>query len=445
MNKETFKKEMKEKIGYAKFQVVNLRPVEIRNERLFDGVISAMKAANTAEVLLESYWRYIQMCKVYKFYISDDVIIAAILSNEDKNKQFGITEDALIESYYDLVSNEPRMSVATIVPQKSETESASDAESKKAKTVNPNAAAEKHDETKEKDKPKSGGPTIKGKYDNSKEFSMVDLKIKAVKDLESTILSADGNILANVFAACKDANTAISMINPSKLSKDEIAHLNDLTAYVNSVDAKAKARVEEIKKNGLQQGAAAHSMTGFNISNFEKNPATPPISGPAARPIPPSVRQAQAVAAEPVVNGAPVHDASKEHHHHKLPHEECGLTDAQIIEEVNKHFKILPGYTVTAYPLYDLLNNPLLRQRMKQYGSKQRPNNPFLTQIDITTIALPEEDKAAFAKYTMAFTIPCKDKNSVIVVYYNPIPVIDKCGCATYPINIIKGKNENAK
>lgn len=444
MNKETFKKEMKEKIGYAKFQVTDLRPVEIRNERLFDGIISAMKAANTVEELLESYWRYIQMCKVYKFYISDDVIIAALLSNEDKNKQFGITEDVMIEAYYNVISNEPRMTVDTIVPKKNETKTSPDAEPKKAKTVNLQAAVEKHDETKEKDKPKSSSPTIKGKYDNSKEFSMVDIKIKAVKDLESTIPSADGNILANVFAACKEANSAIYMINPSKLSKNEIAHLNDLTAYVNSVEVKAKARVEEIKKNGLKQGAAAHTMGGFNVNNFEKNP-TPPTSGPATRPIPPSVRQAQAVAAEPVVNGAPVHDASKEHHHHKLPHEECGLTDEQIVEEVNKHFKILPGYTVTAYPLYDLLNNPLLRQRMKQYGSKQRPNNPFLTQIDLSTIALPEEDKEAFAKYTMAFTIPCKDKNSTIVVYYNPIPVIDKCGCATYPINIVKGKNENAK
>lgn len=436
MNKEAFTKEMKHSIPYAKYQVKDLRPLEIRREPLFDGVISAMKAANSREQLLEMYSRYIKMCKVYKFYISDAIILAALLSNENKNAEFGITEDALIDAYYDMTSNDVIMNMATIVNDVHK-----EPEQKKAKRVD--GQDTRHDETKEKDKPNQGGPSIKGKHDNSKEFSMIDIKIKAVKDLESMIKGADGNILSNVFAACKDANTAISMINPSKLSKDEIVHLNDLTAYVNSVDAKAKARVEEIKKNGLKQGAAAHTMGGFNINNFEKKPAVP-LAGPATRPVPPSVKQAQAVANEPVVNGASTNN-SNPHQHHKLPHEECGLTDEQIVEEVNKHFKILPGYTVTAYPLYDLLNNPLLRQRMKQYGSKQRPNNPFLTQIDLSTIALPEEDKEAFAKYTMGFTIPCKDKNSVIVVYYNPIPIIDKCGCATYPINIIKGKNENAK
>ena len=430
MTKETFRSEMKKNVQYAKFQIKDLRPVEIRREGLFDGVISAMKAAQTKEQLLSAYSRYIQMCKIYKFYISDNAIIAAILSNEDKNTQFGITEDEFIDAYYDLVSNESHIQMATIVPAKQEQVEVP--EPKKAKK-----AELQNNSNQFKQQNSNNAPANKN---NTRDIALVDAKVKVIKDLESTIQNGDGNILSNVFAACKDANSTICAIDPKRLSSQEIEYLNTQTAYITDVENKAKARVEDIKKNGLKQKSAAHTLGGFNVNNFEKN-TVPPLAGPATRPIPPSVKAVQSVAQSPVVNGAGTIPTNNGHaHHHRLPHEECGLTDDQIVKEVCKHVKLLPGYNAPAYALYDLIKSPELKQKMKQYGSKQRPNDPFLTQIELDAISLPDEDKDAYTKYSMAFTTPCKDKNHIIVVYYNPVPIIDACGCQTYNINILKSK-----
>lgn len=158
---------------------------------------------------------------------------------------------------------------------------------------------------------------------------------------------------------------------------------------------KDKAAENIARVNSTQ---AAHTTGGFNISNFVKDKATDNKSNYD----------------NPVV---------------VFPHQICRLTDDQIVQYVAKHFKVLEP--LPAYALYDLANNKLLARKFKELGA-QRPNNLYLTQVNIDTIHDVET-----LNYNTAFTAPCKDKNSVIVVLFNTTPE-NTNGILQYPLSIFK-------
>ena len=79
---------------------------------------------------------------------------------------------------------------------------------------------------------------------------------------------------------------------------------------------------------------------------------------------------------------------------------------------------------------------------MKELNAKQRSNNPYLTQVNINEyIDAPE----LLDKYSLCFTMPCNDKKQIIVVLFNPTPVLDNNGVLNYPLHIFKETKNNNK
>jgi hypothetical protein len=229
-------------------------------------------------------------------------------------------------------------------------------------------------------------------------------------------------------------------IDPDSCNEKEIGHLNICLDIVKEIPTKLKnfkapavetkqEKVESDKKSEdvkteekksevavpvnttpVQQTEAAHTTEGaFNIANFVKGPNVAPVTNTVTEP-PKSV---------------------------VFPHQICGLTNEQIVEEVAKHFRVTE--TLSAYALYDLFNNKYLAQKMKELDAKQRHNNPFLTQVDIKQYV---DSPELLAQYSLCFTMPCNNKKQVIVVLFNPIPVPDKNGALNYPLNIFKTANK---
>lgn len=173
------------------------------------------------------------------------------------------------------------------------------------------------------------------------------------------------------------------------------------------------------KPKETSQVKAAYDVNRFNAAKFVAQPNT--VAGPN-------------------IPGGPVveYNAPRNHNHVGLPHETCGLTDAQIIEYVNTHYSLIEN--MSAYALYDLAKSKLLRDKMQEYAAKDRANNPHFTQIFMTECT---HDPELLARYNAAFTLKCKNSKFVIVVLLNTNPVINKCGCKEYDMSILKHELQN--
>lgn len=290
----------------------------------------------------------------------------------------------------------------------------------------------------EEENESAGGVAIDEKIANKmrKKTNYINKVIREISTNQSADPIGDANKASGI---CDEIINFITSINPEECNEEEINDLNDWSATVNGMKKffeacktiysyKPKQNEIPVKQNSntsqdvvyvqqttpVQQTVAAHTENGFNISNFIK---PEPVKGP----------------------NMPVRGKYK-----PLPHESCGLTYEQITQEVNKHFKLIPkeerNYTIEGCALYDLLQIKSLGQKMKEFNSKQRPNNPFLTQVDINKyIDVPD----LLAKYSLCFTIPCNDKDQIIVVLFNPVPVPINNEVLQYPLHIFKARKTN--
>lgn len=366
----------------------------------FDKIINNMHNAKTKDELSKAYYEYITVAM--KNCYSDGYIIAGIMQNEEQNKKFDVNIDSVVESFINI--KYPTIQL-TSEPVKNE------------KVVKENPKAE---------------PTKKAeltKPDNSKSIEKAKKKVNYMKNILAKVENNNSENPAEDLNSITTVNgefrKLIESIDMKSCTKDEIREINNTILDAETTAEKATKLIEAKANNEntaspelVQQGVAAHNTTtGFNIGNFIKQPVAPIMSV--------SNMPAQQQAAKPSV----------------FPHQICGLNDTQIVEEVNKHFKLTQQ--LHAYPLYDLANNKYLARKMKEFDAKQRPNNPYLTQVNINEyIDVPE----LLEKYSLCFTMPCNDKKKLIVVLFNPIPVADNNGALQYPIHIIKAakaKNNN--
>lgn len=271
-------------------------------------------------------------------------------------------------------------------------------------------------------------------YNTISEISIITKKISFVLgSIDQKILTPNGINLVNMGQTLiAKVSNFITSTFPSDRSKFNVSILEqnasqfalDMMNLINSIDASAQepesVEPQQVVSQPHQQAAAAHTMSAFNINNFVKKSQPQQTQPQAATGVPaPTVQQTQ-----------------PKQQLYQLPHETCGLTDQQIVEEVGKHFSLFQQ-GIPSYALYDLLHNSLLPKKMKEFGSKQRPNNPYLTQVILDEYT---DNPETLQKYNLAFTIPCKDKRYVIVIFYNAIPVADQRGCLMYPLNIFKAK-----
>ena len=191
--------------------------------------------------------------------------------------------------------------------------------------------------------------------------------------------------------------------------------------------------INRLQKNTVvEQSAAAHTEgTGFNINSFIK-PEQNAVSDTNI-PVNPAQQMIQA-------------QQTQEQAQQQIPpvfvHATSGLSDAEMIADIEKHFKIIyPGIPVTA--LYDLAHNKYLAKKMKELNCKQRSNNPYLTQVN--PIEYIGDKPELMQKYNLVFTMPCNDKGYIIVVMFNTMPETNQnSGTVQYPLHIVKAKLKNA-
>lgn len=395
----------------------------------FENEITSMHIAQNKDMLSKAYYNYI--ITAIKNGYSNGEIIAGIIQNKEQNDKFNVNIDSIIESLIRIkspinLSNTIDTAEPKITPEQCNAESVirpNDSIEAKQPIIEPNNV--KSEQVKE------NTPQV---VDNSAGGDKVDStiinKIKGKINYANNLMKSEdiNNTIEKAKSVCEEVKQMILAIDPTTCSEDEIAELNDASAAIdkilktnNSVETKqVEIATESIP---VQQVAAAHTEGGFNIGNFIKQNQQP-VKGPNM----------------PMAN--PNMKPNNQIRKNVFPHEICGLTDDQITEEIKRHFKVIESLHV--YPLYDLLNNKLLREKMKEFNAKQRPNNPFLTQVNINEyIDIPE----LLAKYTLCFTIPCNDKDKIIVVLFNPTPVQDNNGVLNYPLHILKATkiNKNKK
>lgn len=407
----------------------------------FNDVINSMHNAKNKDELSEAYYKYINLCIVHGY--SDGETIAGIMQNEAKNKEFNVNIDSVIKSLIEIKYAEVKLSESAqqekpvVKPAEKNGTTSNHAESVKENmgsilktvkgmikpTIQP--VEEVYKPVEEADKP-AGGAAI-----SNKTIGRIKGRLGYISKLGNKVLSNKSDNIDNdintIRSTAKEIKLIIAAIDPTTCTEQEIADLNDISAVVDNllksienigtaVKNVSNQQVVVAQSNSqAQQAEAASNVSGFNIANFIKEDK--PADGPIAPESKPQQKQTA------------------------FPHQICGLTDDQIIEEVGKHFKLLGLIPIHAYPLYDLANNKLLARKMKQLDAKQRPNNPFLTQVNINEyIDVPE----LLAQYPLCFTMPCNDKKQVIIVLFNPIPVADKNGIMQYPLHIFKAeKNVN--
>lgn len=236
----------------------------------------------------------------------------------------------------------------------------------------------------------------------------------------------------NIVSVGKEVSNILAGIDPTSCSEANIDELNDIGA--NAIDivkkaseafltynkpqrkmAKSAPMQEDAAPEPVQQSTVAHTEGGgFNIGNFIKQNQSAKHTTPSRD------------------------DAQQQPKSTAFPHQICGLTDEQIVAEVSKHFKV--SQALPAYALYDLANNKFLSRKMKELDAKQRPNNPYLTQVNINEyIDVPE----LLEKYPLCFTMPCNDKKKIIVVLFSPVAMPDKNGVLNYPLHIFKATKTN--
>lgn len=401
-------KEIKHCGECAIYSMGNHQVVYLPYDGSFVDIINAMHDAQTKDKLSEAYYKYINLCINHGY--SDGEIIGGIMQNTEQNERFNVNIDSVIKSLIEIKYTTVKLAEPVI-------QQSNHADRKVEKEVN------KTDET-------AGGVKINDK---------IIKKIKAKMNYAEGVLNTlNNNKSENVASDINKIKTVVNeiyglvaSIDPTSCNEEEIAELNDISAksrsYLKLVSEIKKANTDtkiaddnqasSNQTNVVQQASAAHTEGGFSIANFIKQQ---PIKGP----------------------NMPTNNQPSQLKQSVFPHQICGLTDEQIVEEVKKHFEFMNiEQSIPAYALYDLINNKFLTRKMKEFNAKQRANNPRLTQVNINEyIDIPE----LLAKYSLCFTIPCNDKNQIIVVLFNPIAVPDtKTGILQYPLHVIKAAKTN--
>lgn len=432
-------KEIKQCADCAIYTMVDHKLPWLPDDGSFDNVINSMHIAQNKDQLSEAYYAYINLCINHGY--SDGEIIGGIMQNDTKNKEFNVNIDTVIKSLIEIKTpvklTEPTEEPVKQVSNNAEpTISADDTGRSKSfmnklKSTSSEIAKASQPKVSKEENTSAGGIKI-----TNKSVDKIKKKVNYVSNLANKLQNNNSEDpvtdFSNIVSIGEEVKRMISAIDPTSCNEEEISELNDLSANAANAVKKAKESfkiiVDSSKNNSKQetiakestnveQAAAAHTEGGFNIGNFVKQDQQP-VTGP----------------------NMPGTNTNKQTQQKKVafPHEICGLTDEQIKEEVKKHFKVLE--TLPAYPLYDLLNNKLLAKMMKSLDAKQRPNNPYLTQVNINEyIDVPD----LLSKYSLCFTMPCNDKNQVIMVLFNPNPVPDKNGVLQYPLHIFKATRNN--
>lgn len=405
-----------------------------------DPIINAMHISQTKDNLAETYGRYIITC-IYNGY-PDAEIIAGIMQNEKQNEKFKVDINSVIKSLIQIKSpvnltEQEILQTNPVIEPSSEDDKKPSAESINNKVHSIAESVKKITDSVVKTANKISAPVIQPDNNADSDGSAGGIKVndKIIKKIEGKINYLNGIVakinnneskdtvgdIGKVKSLAKEVKDMIISIDPITCSEEEIAELNDANASIDETlkaleiaEAALKSKVQVSSSQQpvqVQQSAAAHTEGGFNISNFIKNNQQP-VKGPN---IPVGNKRAQQP--KPTV----------------FPHEICGLNDEQIVQEVSKHFKVLER--LPAYALYDLLNNKFLARKMKEFDAKQRSNNPYLTQVNMHEYIDVQE---LLDKYSLCFTMPCNDKDQIIVVLFNPNPAPDKNGVVNYPLHILK-------
>lgn len=383
----------------------------------FDYVINKMRIAKNKDKLSEAYYTYINIC-INNGY-SDGEIIAGIMQNDAKNKEFDVNINSVIKSLIEIKYTPVKLSEPVVQQENPKTQPVVEAKFS-------NTTPKESDKTTTTQVDNSAG----GVKVNDKIVNKISKKVEYINSLLKKLNNGDESkdLLESVKSISEETKHMILSIDPTSCSEEIIASLNDSNAAIDEAmkvvksvkDNKPKQEVVNAT-NTAQSSAAANTIGGFNIANFIKD-ANQHVKGPNM----------------PANNGNA--KAPKQPKQTAFPHDICGLTDDQILEEVKKHFRVTEN--LNAYPLYDLANNKFLARKMKELDAKQRPNNPYLTQVDINEyIDVPE----LLEKYSLCFTMPCNDKKQVIVVLFNPVPAPDKNGVLQYPLHIFKAAKTNNK
>jgi len=102
----------------------------------------------------------------------------------------------------------------------------------------------------------------------------------------------------------------------------------------------------------------------------------------------------------------------------------AGQTMDVKIDELKKHIRFIEGRhkgvdQIQIAGLLSLINNPMLRTKMTEYGSKDRPNNPKLFEVEISRYGQAGDEN----KFDMCFEINLKDKKHHMFVLFNSVPV----------------------
>ena len=271
--------------------------------------------------------------------------------------------------------------------------------------------------------------TIKQNKDNKELDKIIDKVNKKLHHVNKLLTELNTGSSTNpadsknlILTICKEVKEMLSSI---KAPDDKVELINKLISEAESTEKTIEAFTIISSAPQQQPAAAYNNGYGFNIGNFIK-PQAQQQQTPMQQQQPIPMQQQHQV--KPTV----------------FPHQICGLTQEQIAEEVGKHVKLIPkenrNYTIHADVLYDLVNNKLLSRKMKELDCKHRANNPYLTQVNINEyIGEPE----LLAQYPLCFTMPCNDKKKLIMVLFNPNPVMDKNGILQYPLHIFKATKTN--
>lgn len=439
----------------AVYGMENHKVVYLPDDGSFNDIINAMHNAQNKDTLAEVYYNYIINAISHGY--SDGEIIGGIMQNEEQNEKFSINIESVIKSLINIKYTRIDLDSPTKSTESTNTNEHKKSFSEKAQAAFNDSTGKTNNEHKKSfpekvraafndntGKPKTNneqnnGPIINAEAsdipvndtsDKDKLFNKIHKKMNYIESVVNALTTNKSQSVAHdinlVKTTVKQINDLVLSVDPKKYEPKDIATLNNLSAKANSyLDIVAKIEmgntntvVSKDKQQGeVEQQAVAHTEGGFNITNFIK-PNQQPIAGPNM-PNPNRMQQQKTSV---------------------LPHEICGLTDEQMIEEVKKHFKIIQP--VNTYPLYDLLKNKILAHKMKELNAKQRSNNPYLTQVNINEyIDIPE----LLAHYNLCFTIPCNEKDKVIVVLYNSNLVRDNTGALNYPLNIFKATLTNKK
>jgi len=379
----------------------------------FKDVISKMHNASNADELSKAYSSYINLCLGHNY--NEAYILAGIMQNEDKNKEFNVNLDNVLKSIINIKSN----SVDLGCLENNEIKD-SEAEDKSSplKGLSRNeiiAYAAEYDPDEETN---ALGSTNKDMMRGDL-LGVTNAKRKAAYELLS-----------------KEINNTPDCNKPVKESKkvDKAKDQNIENASVESAPV-----MNSTEHSTVQQPAVASTVgTGFNINNFITPSKTTPVAAGIAGGkivLGPNMPKTKT---EPAVVNTTTNQQNAQNQQN-IPscfkHKTCGLSDAEMEADNAKHLVSLLGTSnLSVYALYDLIHSKHFKDKMKSLNATDRPNNIKLTEVNINEyIDIPE----LLAKYPIAFTTPCKDKGKIIVILFNPNPIMLPNGAMQYDMHFI--------